>query len=368
VYVQGEERVMDRPFVLDGVSHAYQVNPENWRNRYGQIFSEVMWSFHPVCVPPEAQLTKEQWLRDWQAEDLAETVFLESETDMLCTHSIPVYDGFYSGAQSIERGAEVKRRYPDRTLWYAGVPVWEGKKALDSIRHYVEDLGADGLKFYPSWYYEDGTRWYSMDDPEMVYPILDLARELGVTNIAVHKALPVGPVDSDAMRVNDIGRAALRYPDLNFQIVHAGFMFMDETKALLMGFPNIYCTLEGSFLFLMFDKPAFADMMRQMIVFGGPDRVIFSANAPIGHPHYILEEFAKFEMPEGFQFSLTDEMRAMILGGNLARLHGIDVEERRKKLAEDEFSREISQNGRREPFTSVKRRLEQQGAATGVAS
>jgi len=355
---------MAEPFVFDGVSHAYQVDPANWRNRYGQIFSEVMQSFHPVCVPSGVALSKEQWLRDWQAEDLAETVFLESDTDMVCTHSIPVYDGFYTGAQSIERSAEIKRRWPDRFVFYAGVPVWEGEKALESVRHYIEDLGAEGLKFYPSWYYEDGTRWYSMDDPKMVYPILDLAQELGVTNIAVHKALPVGPVDSDAMRVNDIGRVALRYPDLNFQIVHAGFMFMDETKALLMSFPNVYATLEGSFLFLMFDKLAFADMMRQMIVFGGPDRIIYSANAPIGHPRYILEEFAKFEMPEGFQFSLTDEMRAMILGGNLARLHGIDIEERRKKLADDEFSREKRENGLREPFSSVKRRLPDQAVAS----
>lgn len=184
---------MAEPFVFDGVSHAYQVDPANWRNRYGQIFSEVMQSFHPVCVPPEVALSKEQWLRDWQAEDLAETVFLESDTDMVCTHSIPVYDGFYTGAQSNERSAEIKRRWPDRFVFYAGVPVWEGEKALESVRHYIEDLGAEGLKFYPSWYYEDGTRWYSMDDPKMVYPILDLAQELGVTNIAVHKALPVGP-------------------------------------------------------------------------------------------------------------------------------------------------------------------------------
>ena len=40
---------MPQPVIIDGVSHAYQLNPENFRGRYGQIFADVMWSFHPVC-------------------------------------------------------------------------------------------------------------------------------------------------------------------------------------------------------------------------------------------------------------------------------------------------------------------------------
>ncbi len=352
-----ERDPVTQPFIIDGVSHAYQLNPENFRGRYGQIFADVMWSFHPVCSPPDRALTKEQWLRDWQADEFMETMFLESATDMVCTHSIPIYDAFHVGLQSIERGAELKRRWPQRVLWYASVPVWKGREALDEVRHSVEELGADGLKFYPAWHYEDGTRWYSMDDPAMVYPILDLARELGVKNIAVHKALPIGPVDSDAMRVNDIGRVALRYPDLNFQIIHAGFMFMDETKMLLMNYPNVYATLEASFLFLMFDKPGFVNMLRDMLVFGGPEKIIYSANATVAHPHYVMEEFARFEMPEDFAVQLSDANRALILGGNIARLHGLDVDARRVSLDEDEFAKEVKANGYRQPWQSIRTRL-----------
>ena len=35
-------------------------------------------------------------------------------------------------------------------------------------------------------------------------------------NIAVHKALPLEPISTDSMRVDDIGRAAARFPGLNF--------------------------------------------------------------------------------------------------------------------------------------------------------
>jgi predicted TIM-barrel fold metal-dependent hydrolase len=356
------------PFIIDGVSHAYQLNEDNFVGRYGEIFANVMWSFHPVCTPPDRALTRDQWMHDWQADEFMETVFLESETEMVCTHSIPIYDAFKVGAQSIERGAELKRRWPDRVLWYAGVPVWEHRAALEKVRYYVEELGADGLKFYPSWHYEDGTRWYTMDDPAMIFPILDLARELGVKNIAVHKALPVGPVDSDAMRVNDIGRVALLYPDLNFQIIHAGMMFMDETKMLLMNYPNVYATLEASFLFLMFDKPGFTTMLREMLAFGGPEKVIYSANAPVAHPFYVQEEFARFELPRDFAISLSPEIRSLILGGNMARLHGIDVEARRAKLADDEFARARALNGLRRPWESVRTRYGVEEPASGAVA
>lgn len=348
---------MPDPFIIDGVSHAYQLNPGNFIGRYGEIFADVMWSFHPVCTPPERALTKEQWLRDWQADEFMETMFLESATDMVCTHSIPIYDAFKLGLQSIERGAELKRRWPDRVLWYAGVPVWKGPDALEDVRHFVEDLGADGLKFYPSWHYTKGTRWYTMDDPSMVLPILDLARDLGVRNIAVHKALPVGPVDSDAMRVTDIGRVALLYPEMNFQIIHAGMMFMDETKMLLLNYPNVYATLEASFLFLMFDKPGFTNMLREMLAFGGPGKVIYSANATVAHPFYVQEEFKRFELPTDFAIPLSDDIRALILGGNLARLHDIDVEARRRVLEKDEFSRQVAEHGLRRPWETIRERL-----------
>ncbi len=61
-----------------------------------------------------------------------------------------------------------------------------------------------------------------MEDRVLVYPVFELAMELGITNIAVHKALPLGPVATEAYRVDDVGYAASEFPDINFQIVHAG--------------------------------------------------------------------------------------------------------------------------------------------------
>jgi hypothetical protein len=52
---------------------------------------------------------------------------------------------------------------------------------------------------------------------------------------------------------------------------------------------------------------------------------------------------------------LNNDIRAMILGGNLARLHGIDIEDRRQRLASDEFSAFKREFGRKPPFSSVAR-------------
>ena len=181
---------MAEHFVLDGVAHPYNMSAANQRGRYGQIFADVMYSFHPAGSPPETALSRDEWMHDWQVEEFVETMFLESATDMVCTHSLPIYDAFHDGGCGIERGAQLKAAYPDRILWYACANLWDGPAALDALRVQITEQGADGIKLYPAYFTEDGTRYFKMDNEEVVYPVLDLARELGVRNIAVHKALP----------------------------------------------------------------------------------------------------------------------------------------------------------------------------------
>ena len=187
-----------------------------------------------------------------------ETMFLESDTDLVCVHSTPIYDAYHDGLVSIEKGADLKRRYPDRTVWYATADVLQGERALKSLEYQVTELGAVGIKLYPAQYYRGRTRYWRMDDYTVAFPVFELAQELGVKNVAVHKAQPIGPVATDALRVDDIGHAAGAFPDLNFQIVHAGFMFLDECKFLLLNYPNVYATLESTILFCQFDREKFA--------------------------------------------------------------------------------------------------------------
>lgn len=344
-------------FVADAVCHPYNFAHENLRGRYGKMFADVMYAAHPIINPPDRQLSRAEWDRDWQVDEFIETMLLESETDLLCVHSLPIFDAFHDGLVSVEKGAELKSRFPDRVLWYATDDLFKGEAALESIEHQVRDLGADGIKLYPAQYVRGRTRYWEMSDDTFAYPVFELAQELGVKNVAVHKALPLGPISTDAMRIDDIGRAAARFPDINFQIVHAGFMFVDETRMLLMNHPNVYVTLEASFVSVILDPAGFSRILSAFIAEGGPERVLYSSAGTNPHPRYLLEAFARHELPEDSPVQLDERSRRLILGENLARIHGIDVAERKKVLAKDAFSQQIAEHGHRLPWSTVKPEL-----------
>jgi len=223
---------------------------------------------------------------------------------------------------------------------------------LDEAREAI-DAGADGLKFYPSRYVDGRTEYWSMDDEQTFFPVLQLAQDRGIRNIAVHKVLPIGPVSTRGMGVDDVSVAANVFPDLNFQVIHAGFMFVDETKFLLANHPNVYATMEASALFSILNPMEMTRLIGDFMGFGGPDRVIFASAAVNPHPQAVIDAVESFQMPPESPLQLTDEIRDLFMGGNLARLHGIDVSQRKAAIADDRFSTYEREHGRRKPFATV---------------
>ncbi|MEO1247617.1 MAG: amidohydrolase family protein [Pseudomonadota bacterium] len=342
-------------FLIDGTCHPYNFSAANLEGRFGKAFADVLYSYHPGVNPPEFAMSREEWDRDWQADEFIETMFLESDLDMICMHSLPIFDAFKDGGSATEKGIWLKQHYPERVLWYAGVDMFEGEAAVDHAKYCIEQ-GADGIKFYPARYVNGRTEAWRMDDEGLVYPVLQAAHDAGIRNVAIHKVLPIGPISAHGMQVDDLAAAANNFPDMNFQIIHAGFMFVDETKMLLGNFPNIYATLEASFLLAMLNPDMMHRILDEFLIFGGPDRVIFASAAVNPHPQVVLDGIAKYELPASSPIQLTEDVRGLIMGGNLARLHGIDIEERRAALADDEISRLRAKEGRRDPFSSVRRR------------
>ena len=112
-------------------------------------------------------------------------------------------------------------------------------QALDSLDEQVEELNPIGLKLYPNSYSADGVVGWHMDDPEIAFPIFERALYLGLKAVATHKAIPLGPVPMDHYRMDDIDAAAAAFPDLQFEIVHGGFAFIEETALQLARFSNV---------------------------------------------------------------------------------------------------------------------------------
>ncbi len=351
---------MPTPFVIDGGCHPFNLAPENQRGALGKQFTDLLWHFHTlanppflpsIVNPPATALSREQWERNWQPEEFAETMLLESDTEMLCVHSTPIFHAYEDGLVSVEKCARLKRAYPDRVIWYGTIDVWQGERALESMAEQVE-MGAEGFNLYPADHYRGRTRFWRMDNWTMAFPVFETALDLGIHNIAVHKALPAGPVPPEAMAVDDVAGAAAAFPDINFQIVNAGFMFLEQTKMLLLGHPNVYANLEATFLFCMRAPITFMTVLAEFIAYGGPQKLIYASAGLNPHPRYLLDAFAQWQMFEGYPVPLTDEIRAAILGGNLAGLHNIDIEERRTRLASDDFA-ERKRDGLREPWSGV---------------
>jgi predicted TIM-barrel fold metal-dependent hydrolase len=163
-------------------------------------------------------------------------------------------------------------------------------------------------------------------------------------------------------RVDDVEGAAYAFPDLNFEVVHAGMAFVDETAQAVARFPNVYANLEITGLLAYFGPGKFQEILAQLLFWGGHEKLLFSASVPYGHPQYQLEalwdlEFppellAKYNMPQ-----ITREQKAAMLGGNYARMNGIDLTKARKAIAGDEFSQELLDRGGKldEPWSNWRR-------------
>jgi hypothetical protein len=133
-------------------------------------------------------------------------------------------------------------------------------------------------------------------------------------------------------------------------------MFIDETKMLLGNFPNIYATMEASLLLAMLNPEMMHRILEEFLLYGGPERIIFASAAVNPHPQVVLDGLAAYELPEGTPIPLNEDVRRLIMGGNLARLHGIDTAERARLLADDAISQQRAREGRRTPFSSVRAR------------
>lgn len=214
--------------------------------------------------------------------------------------------------------------------------------ALDQAEYLVRTGGGAGLKLYPeNWHHKDNSVEPVELDSDAVDAVLDKATELGVP-VAIHKVIPAGQGHTDNYRLTDVESAARNHPDLQIEVVHSGYAFIDETAYLMMRYPNVWANLETTSAFAVNGKQRFADALGGLLATGAWDRIIFATGAVQVHPQTVLEAMYDFQIPmertEGYGIpQITPEMRNGILGLNFARLHGLDPQERLAAITDDEF-------------------------------
>jgi predicted TIM-barrel fold metal-dependent hydrolase len=330
--------VIGDAFVFDGVAHVFNFDKKNPLGPAGEMFINHLYAFHATLTPDgQTVLPAEEFLRQWTVDEIDEMVYRQSDTDMLVAMPLPLTDLFKDGLSPWEECTELARRNPDRTVFWGSVNPLEGRHALDLMERQVGEFGAKAFKFYNVRYDFGQPFPWRMDDPRVAFPVFEKAQELGINLIGVHKGLPLGPQPIEATQTWDMDGAAANFPDINFVIFHVGLPFIDETCWQLIRHPNLYASIAATINLVARAPRQFAEIMGKLLFWCGEDKIVYGSEAPIFHPQWALDAFWNFELPqdlvEGYGYpQLTEQAKRKILGENLLRLHGMDVEETRSRL------------------------------------
>lgn len=335
--------IPDDVFIIDPVVHALNLDHANVASRYGEQLYQMSYGLHTMVSPPHATMPQATYMTDMAPDILVRTMFEESRTDLIATHTLRLDTWFRDGFAAEWKTVAMVRDFPTRVLGYVGLdPTQDKARVLDDFDRQVADLpGAIGVKLYP--HQMDPYRaWLTNDDTVMA--LIDRARALGLKTIAIHKALPNGSVPLAPYRIgSDFEEAADAFPDMTFEIVHSGMAFIEETAMAIGRFPNVYANLETTTAMLWQAPGRFEAALALLMQWGGPEKLIWSTGCTVVHPQHLLELFWNFAFSADTMSrhgipQCDDAIKRLILGGNYARAVGLDIAAWQARQAGDPFS------------------------------
>ncbi len=330
--------------VIDATVHGFNFGHANLREKFvedivGWLHALANHQLHPAG-DPRYQLTLDQFRDAWQHQpDLLETIlFGESATDIAVYHGVPLYGFFADGSSPIRFGLELARRFPHRAYVYADVSPWM-PDPVGHIDRVIDQPGVIGVKFYPVDLVDGTLTPVDFRDAKHVLPLVEQLAKRGMKVIAVHKAVPLGPLPRPLYHVDDMAFVVSRFPEITFEIVHGGFAFADQSAELLADHANVTINLETNPCFAINHRAHFARMMEPLLATGAWDRIFYATGASAVHPRPVAEAVAAYRAPDGF-IELTAEMKRGILGENFARVHRWDVDALKQACRADRYGLE----------------------------
>jgi predicted TIM-barrel fold metal-dependent hydrolase len=316
--------------VVDAVVHPYNLSPANQNPEALAQLESVHASHCRYTGDPGSPfaLTREEFFSDFPFDVLAEALFIESPTDYAFLHSLPNLGFALDYVTDPRRAAAFRDRHPERFGLFATVDTPFTDRAIRQLEEQVREFGVQGLKLYPAFFYDGMASGWRLDGKDFAVPLLEAAYDLGIRNVAVHKALWVPPAPRESFEVGDVDGALERFPDINFEIVHAGMAFLDETIAMMRRHENLFATLESVFSYVLVRPEVFAKVIGEMMAAVGSERLLYASGANLMHPRPVIDAFTRFQLPqeliEAGLPALTERDRRNILGENKLRLHGLD--------------------------------------------
>lgn len=358
----------DNQLIIDIQTHMIK---DGFHHKSLELFAE--WGIYNKVITNQAQFPNS--MERYKIPNYLKEIFIDSDTRMAFLSGAPFgYEDCISNeliAQSVEAVNSI-----------AKAPLMEGYYVVDPHR---EDYINEIKKFLAKGYKPIGWKLFPMgepmatskkpwrlDDEKLIYPLYELAQQVGITNITIHKGLIANdfekkfPDHYSAGNVLDLKKAAEDWPKINFIIFHSALKnFKNRDQALMMKnfykthqidwstdliklsqknkANNVYAELGTSFASCAVTYPEFcAAFLGQLVNEMGAEKILWGTDAVwYGSPQWQIEAFRKFRIPADmakkmkWDISLNEKnenIRNKIFSENAIRL--FDLKEKIKPKTE----------------------------------
>ena len=325
---------------------------------------------------------EEQTMDSLKFANYLKEIYLDSDTKVACISGAPSEipgDWFLTNEMKTQSRATINgiagsKRSMAHAIFTPGYPGW-----MEQIDRAIEVLKPDSMKGYTIG---DNTNkhlskhaWL-LDDEKLVYPAYDKFARAGLKNVCIHKGLFPASVEKQFphllqhARVDDVGKAARDWPQLNFIIYHGGYRYggggrsgeawdqfertgrIDWVTDLAeipakFGVNNVYADLGQLFAQTTVVEPRLSAVMLGQLIKGlGVGKVVWGTDAIwTGAPQWQIEALRRVEIPEDIQRKYgyaplgpaDGPVKNAIFGENNARIYNYKPEQR-AALASDQLA------------------------------
>lgn len=283
-------------------------------------------------------LTKERREKpsDWSLERMIESMD-QAGIDMACVIRESFLPLSYNGVpcSTNYHVIEAMNKYPSRIIGCSNV----GPHLIRGVKNAIKEL-----EILHTEYGFKCTKVYSPEDagplnhPDM-FPFYEKCLELGIT-VFVHTGFAVGG-HSEYCHPMLLDNVCLAFPDLKIVAYHFGWPEHETLNALAWKHRNLYVGMSGMLGPFYYAPMKLAHMVGSVMnILGGSEKLIFGTDWPAAPADHSVRAILNLEIPEELQYGwgyppITEQDRANMLGLNLARLLGIEVQEKYRKAAGD---------------------------------
>ena len=330
-------------FIIDGHVHNWNATKANQKNIHGEQFIKCFYGYHTFLTPKDKQWSLEKF-EHYGEEQMYRDLFVDGYDDMAICQPTYLKDFYVNGFNTTQQNALLKSMYPNRFIVNGAFDPRDGEAGLDTLDELAAVHQLKGVKLYTAEWKGD-SRGYKLSDP-WAERYLERCVKLGIKNIHVHKGPTILPLDRDAFDVADIDVAATNFQGLNFVVEHCGLPRLDDFCWIATQETNVYGGLAVALPFIRNQPKYFAHVISQLLMFMGPDKLLYGSDYGIWTPDWLIEDFMAFELPEDIAketgVTLDLEVKKKILGLNAARLYDIDIAAQKRLLAKDHAAVKIA--------------------------